>query len=174
MNFDLHKSIEILERTPDVLSTMLLDISTDWTSVNEGENTWSVYDVIGHLVHCEKADWIVRAEIILSQNPDKKFEPFDRFAQFKESKGKTLAQLLEEFKTRRTENVKRLRDKNLSDTDLTKTGIHPSFGTVTLSQLLATWTVHDFTHIAQIARVMAKQYKTAVGPWIAYLGVLNR
>lgn len=174
MNFDLTKSIEILERTPAVLNTMLHDISPDWTSVNEGEDTWSVYDVIGHLVHCEKADWIVRAEIILSQDPDKKFEPFDRFAQFRDSKGKTLAQLLSEFETRRHENINRLRAKNLTDTDLGKTGIHPAFGTVTLSQLLATWTVHDFTHIAQIARVMAKQYKTAVGPWIAYLGVLNR
>jgi hypothetical protein len=174
MNFTIEKSKEILERTPDVLHTMLQGASTEWTSINEGGETWSVYDVIGHLIHGEKTDWVPRAAIILAENTDKKFKPFDRFAQFEESKGKSLPQLLEEFKILRKRNMEWLLSKQLTDKDLAKKGIHPAFGEVTLSQLLATWTVHDLNHIAQIARIMAKQYKTAVGPWIEYLGILKQ
>jgi hypothetical protein len=173
MAFSLEKSIEILERTPDVLYTMLYGISDDWTQHNEGGETWSVFDVVGHLIHGEKADWVTRAEIILSENPDKKFEPFDRFAQFEESKGKTLVQLLEEFKLLRKKNIERLLSKNLVEKDFDKTGIHPSFGEVKLSQLLSTWVAHDLDHISQISRVMAKQYKEEVGPWIEYLKILR-
>jgi hypothetical protein len=174
MNFTLEKSIEILKRTPDVLNAMLHNISTDWTSKNEGEKTWSVYDIIGHLIHGEKTDWMPRAEIILSEKADKKFELFDRFAQFEESKGKSLQQLLDEFKILREKNIELLRSKNISEKNLEEKGIHLAFGEVTLSQLLATWVVHDLNHIAQIARVMAIQYKGDVGPWTAYLKILQQ
>ena len=173
MNFTLKKSIEILERTPQVLTTMLDNISADWTSNNEGGETWSVYDIIGHLIYGEKTDWIPRTEIILSDNPDKKFELFDRFAQFRESKGKSLKQLLDEFEQLRIKNIECLRSKNITAPDLEETGIHPAFGEVSLSQLLSTWVVHDLNHIAQIARVMANQYKADVGPWTAYLKILQ-
>jgi hypothetical protein len=173
MNFTIEKSVEILERTPNVLNTMLQNISIDWTSNNEGGETWSVYDIIGHLIHGEKTDWIPRAEIILSEKPDKTFEPFDRFAQFKESEGKSLTQLLDEFKILRNKNIEHLRSKKLTDKNLEERGIHPAFGEVTLSQLLSTWAVHDLNHIAQISRVMAKQYKAEVGPWIEYLRILQ-
>jgi len=174
MAFRLEKSIEILERTPNVLYTMLHGISNDWTLNNEGGETWSAFDVVGHLIHGEKADWVLRAEIILSKNPDKKFEPFDRFAQFEESKGKTLLQLLDEFKILRKKNIDRLLSKNLTEKDFEKTGVHPAFGRVSLSQLVSTWVAHDLDHIAQIARVMAKQYKEDVGPWIEYLKILRQ
>lgn len=174
MEFSLSKSIEMLERTPDILFQYLQNLHPDWTSNNEGEGTWSAYDVIGHLIHGDKTDWVDRAEIILSNRNEKRFEAFDRFAQFENSKGKTLPQLLTEFKTIRKANIERLRNWNITDEDLKKTGIHPSFGTVTLAQLLATWVVHDLDHISQISRVMAKQYKDEVGPWIAYLKILRQ
>ncbi len=173
MEFSLSKSIEILERTPDILAAMLQNISTDWTSNNEGGETWSVYDVVGHLIEGEKTDWIPRMDIVLSGKADKTFEPFDRFAQFGENKGLPLAALLEEFKKLRHQNLIYLRSKNLTESQCEQTGIHPAFGEVSLSQLLATWTVHDLNHIAQISRVMAKQYKEAVGPWMEYLRVLQ-
>lgn len=173
MNFDLEKSMQILERTPAVLHTMLQDISDDWTSPNEGGDSWSVYDIVGHLIHGEKTDWISRAEIILSENGNKEFKPFDRFAQFENSKGKSLSQLLNEFELLREFNVQHLRSKNIIPGLLESKGIHPDFGEVSLSQLLSTWVVHDLNHIAQISRVMAKQYKEAVGPWVKYLGILK-
>jgi DinB superfamily len=173
MNFTIEKSIEILERTPAVLTLLLQDISADWTAVNEGPGTWSVYDIIGHLIHGEKTDWIPRAKIILSESPDKAFTLFDRFAQFEESKGQSLKQLLDEFKILREKNIEYIRSKKITANNLEEKGIHPAFGEVTLSQLLATWVVHDLNHIAQISRVMAKQYKAAVGPWTAYLKILQ-
>ncbi|MBQ4819514.1 DinB family protein [Aquimarina sp. MMG016] len=173
MKFNLNKSIEILQRTPNVLITMLQNMDKEWVFNNEGEKTWSVYDIIGHFIHGEKTDWIPRMEIILSDNPDKTFIPFDRFAQFENSKGKTLKQLLDEFQKLRKSNIEKLISTNLTDEDLQKTGIHPDFGSVTLSQLLATWVVHDLNHIAQISRVIAKQYTTEVGPWSTYLRILK-
>jgi hypothetical protein len=173
MEFSLSKSIEILERTPEVLFQLLQNLHSDWTYGNEGADTWSAYDVIGHLIHGDKTDWINRAEMILSGKSERRFESFDRFAQFEESKGKSLSQLLNEFKTIRASNIERLRKLRITDGDLKKTGIHPSFGEVTLTQLLATWVVHDLDHISQISRVMAKQYKEEVGPWIAYLKILR-
>lgn len=173
MNFILSKSMEVLERTPDVLSAMLQGVSDYWTSNNEGNETWSVYDIVGHLIHGEKTDWIPRMEIILSDKTDKTFEPFDRFAQLEDSKGKSLPQLLEEFKILRRENMEHLRSKKLTSELYEEKGIHPAFGQITLSQLLSTWTVHDLNHISQIARVMAKQYKEEVGPWIDYLKILQ-
>lgn len=173
MKFSFEKSIEILERTPKTLEVLLTGLSEDWISNNEGEATWSVFDVIGHLVHGEKTDWIERTHIILSSEENKTFTPFDRFAQFKDSKGKTLAQLLKEFQELRTTNLQILKDLQIADPDLKKTGIHPSFGEVTLEQLLSTWVVHDLNHVSQISRVMAKQYKDSVGPWIDYLRILK-
>lgn len=174
MEFSVEKAIEILERTPVALSVLLTGLSPDWTSHNEGGDTWAVYDVIGHLIHGDKTDWLARTELILSDASPKTFEPFDRFAQFENSKGKSLPQLLEEFKEVRSFNLTRLRQLAIQPEDLRKTGIHPAFGEVTLSQLLATWVAHDLDHVSQISRVMAKQYKAEVGPWIAYLKILNQ
>ncbi len=173
MDFNIKNAIQILERTPDVLHAMLQGLSADWTSRNEGGESWSVYDIIGHLIHGEKTDWIPRMEIILSEKPGKTFEPFDRFAQFEVSKGKSLEQLLDEFKTWRQKNIERLRSEKITDKILEEKGIHPAFGEVTLAQLLSTWVVHDLNHIAQIARVMAHQYHAEVGPWIEYLRILQ-
>ena len=174
MNYDVQQSIEVLRRTPDTLNAWLNGLPDDWVHNNEGPDTWSPYDVVGHLVHGEKTDWIARMEIILSNNPDKRFKVFDRFAMFTDSIGKDLQQLLQEFKTLRQNNLHILESRNLTAADLSKTGIHPAFGEVTLSQLLATWTAHDLGHLAQIARVMAKQYTEAVGPVTEYLSVFRR
>lgn len=173
MLFELDKSLEILERTPLVIEAMLRGLSKEWITINEGPETWSAYYVVGHLIHGEKTDWIPRMEIILSDQANGKFEPFDRFAQFKESEGKSTAQLLDEFKSLRQRNVDLIRSKKLTADDFVKKGVHPDFGIVTLAQLLSTWVVHDLTHIAQISRVMGKQYKSEVGPWKAYLRILN-
>jgi hypothetical protein len=141
---------------------------------NEGEHSWSPYDVVGHLIFGEKTDWIVRIQTILGNSEDKLFEPFDRFAQLENDQNQPIAILLEEFSKLRVENIKTLKSLHITEIDFSKTGIHPEFGEVTLAQLIATWVVHDLGHIAQISRVMAKQYKTDVGPWIDYLGVLKR
>jgi hypothetical protein len=174
MKFSIHKSIDILERTPVVLQKLLEGLSVEWTLNHEGGETWSAYDVIGHLIHGDKTDWLTRAELILSDNVDKKFEPFDRFAQFENSKGKTLEQLLGEFKEVRSASIKRLKSLNITEQDFEKIGVHLTFGEVKLAQLLATWAVHDLDHISQIARVMAKQYKNEVGPWIEFLKILKQ
>ena len=174
MKFSLTQAIEILEQTPQVLSQLLSNLSTEWTSNNEGGETWSPFDVIGHLINGDKTDWLNRVEIILSNSTDKRFDSFDRFAQFESSKGKTVLQLLDEFKQIRAENLSRLKQLNISNEDLSKIGIHPVFGEVKLSQLLSTWVVHDLDHISQISRVMATQYKTEVGPWIEFLKILNQ
>lgn len=174
MKFSIDSSIEILERTPQVLISLLNGLSDEWIKNNEGEETWSAFDIVGHLIYGEKTDWIVRMNIILSDNSDKTFSDFDRFAHFKESKGKTISQLLNEFKDLRNKNLTVLKSLELKSDDLKKSGIHPSFGEVTLKQLLSTWVAHDLGHIAQISRVMAKQYKEEVGPWWEYIPVLNR
>ena len=174
MNFTLEKSIEILSRTPNVLNAMLSDIPSDWYSKNEGGDTWSPYDIVGHLVHGERADWIPRLKIILSGTPERKFESFDRFAQFEESKGKSLTTLLDEFSELRAQNVSFLKSEKRIPENMDTTGVHPAFGDVTLRQLLSTWVVHDLNHIAQISRVMANQYKAEVGPWVAYLRILQQ
>lgn len=174
MKFDLKKAVEVLERTPAVLRTLLQDLSTEWVMNNEGGDSWSPYDVIGHLIHGEMTDWIPRTGIILLQDPDNcVFQPFDRFAQFDNSKGKNLSDLLSEFEQLRRKNLDLLRDYSITEADLQLTGIHPELGKVNLAQLLATWVTHDLTHIAQISRVMAKQYKDEVGPWRSYIGVLR-
>jgi hypothetical protein len=173
MQFSINKSLEVLDRTPRIITGMLIGVSDDWVRSNEGPDTWSPYDIVGHLIHGEKTDWIPRMEIILSDGPEKTFQPFDRFAQFRESQNRTMPQLLEEFTELRVKNVAILRSKNISDKLLNKTGVHPKFGEVTLSQLLATWAVHDLNHIGQMARVMAKQYASEVGPWTEFLRILK-
>lgn len=173
MNFSLQRSIEILERTPSILDSFFNELSDDWTLNNEGENTWSPYDIIGHLIHGERTDWIERAKIIIYQQDDKTFESFDRYAQINESQGKSLAQLIEEFKLLRNDNLNELRALNISEEMLDLEGIHPELGKVNLNQLLATWVVHDLGHIAQISRVMAFQYKNEVGPWTDYLKIIE-
>jgi hypothetical protein len=174
MQFQLDHALEILERTPAALRGLLGGLSEAWTSPNEGPDTFSAFDNVGHLIHGERTDWIPRARIILAQGPNRRFEPYDRFAQKRESQGKTLADLLDEFARLRAENVATLRGWRLSDAELALHGEHPEFGVVTLRQLLATWAAHDLGHVAQIARVLAKQYREAVGPWRAYLPVLDR
>jgi hypothetical protein len=173
MQFQLQNAIEILERTPTVLNALLRNLSPEWINPNEGPDTWSPYDIVGHFIHGELTDWIPRARIILSGDANQSFVPFDRFAQFENSKGKSIQQLLDEFTLLRQQNVELLRSFNLSESDLDKTGIHPDFGPVTMRQLLSTWTVHDLNHIGQIVRVMAKQYYEEVGPWVPYLKILQ-
>lgn len=173
MKFDLEKSILILERTPVVLEVLLSGLPDDWIMHNEGGETWSPYDVMGHLVHGEKTDWMARTKIILNEGTGRTFDVFKRTAMFEESKGKSLSDLLKEFKSARAENLKILRSFHLGEKDLDKKGIHPKFGEVTLRQLLSTWTIHDLTHLAQIGRVMAKQYKTEIGPWIEYMRLVQ-
>jgi DinB family protein len=174
MDFDLERGIPILARTPAVLRTMLGDLPSGWTDANEGPDTWSPYVILGHLVHGELTDWIQRAGIILAQGVSRRFEQFDRNAQFRESEGKSLGDLLDEFMQLRDSNLAVLVGWNLTQAQLALEGEHPAFGTVTLGQLLATWVAHDLGHIAQIARVMAKQYRDAIGPWRAYLPVMDR
>jgi hypothetical protein len=173
MKFELNKAIPILEHTPEILKNLLENLPEEWTHNNEGPNTWSPYDVVGHLIHGEKTDWMVRAEIILGKASSKEFVPFDRFAQFEDSQGKNMTDLLTEFEHLRKANISSLRSKNLSSEDLSLLGIHPELGPVTLGQLLSAWVVHDLGHIVQISRVMAKQYKDEVGPWPKYMTILN-
>lgn len=172
MDYSLDKAIEILERTPIALNSLLKDLSIDWTVPNEGENTWSPYDVVGHLIHGEKTDWIVRTKIILEQK-GQPFEPFDRFAQFEASQGKSINDLLDEFQHLRSNNLETLKSLDITEAKLALEGTHPELGKVTLRNLLSTWVAHDLGHIAQISRVMAKQYKEEVGVWYQYLGILQ-
>ena len=173
MKFTFDNSIPILERTPTVLRTLLNNLADDWVMSNEGPATFSPYDVVGHLVHGEKTDWVIRIRRILDHGTAMAFEPYDRFAQFEESKGKDLLQLMNEFEQLRNENLVWLKSVKLNEDDLDKKGMHPTLGEVTLRNLLATWVVHDLTHIAQITRVMAKQYKEEMGPWPEFFRILS-
>lgn len=174
MIFELDRSKEILERTPNVLDTLLTGLSKGWTENNEGKNTWSPYDIVGHLIFGEKTDWIVRIKTILKNSENKLFEPFDRFAQLNEDQNRPISDLINEFKLLREKNLNELESLNITQKDYERVGIHPEFGNVTLKQLISTWAVHDLGHIAQITRVMAKQYTKEVGPWINYLGILKK
>jgi hypothetical protein len=174
MDFELATGVAVLERTPHTLRAMLAGLPPSWIEGTEGPETWSPYDIVGHLIHGERTDWIPRARIILSQGANRRFTPFDRFAQFRESEGKSLTDLLEEFARLRAENLVTLAQWGLTEAQLALEGEHPAFGPVTLRQLLATWVAHDLGHIAQTARVMAKQYREAIGPWRAYLPVMDR
>lgn len=174
MDLDLSMAVGVLERTPTVLRSTLDGLDSAWIDATEGPGTWSPYVIVGHVVHAERTDWIPRARIILSGAPERRFTPFDRFAQLRQTEGKTLAELLDEFARLRAESLMTLAGWRLTDAQLALTGEHPEFGTVTLRQLLATWVAHDLGHLAQTARVMAKQYREAVGPWRAYLPIMDR
>jgi predicted protein tyrosine phosphatase len=174
MQFQLTHALEVLERTPATFRALLGGMSTAWTAPNEGPDTFSAFDNVGHLIHGERTDWIPRARLILAQEANRRFEPYDRFAQYHESQGKSLAELLDEFARLRAENLVTLRGWQLSERELALEGEHPELGVVTLRQLLATWVAHDLGHVAQTARVLAKQYREAVGPWRVYLPVLDR
>ena len=173
MKFVLNEGVAVLERTPVVLRALLHELPESWTHHNEGGESWSPFDVVGHLVHGEQTDWIPRVRMVLEQGESRVFNPFDRFAQFEESEGKSMTQLLEDFASLRRRNLATLADWKLSPEQLARTGRHPDFGTVTLAQLLATWTAHDLAHLRQIARVMARQYAVAVGPWREFMPVMS-
>lgn len=174
MAFDLTDGIAALTRTPVTLRAMLGELGPTWTATTEGPDTWSPYDIVGHLLHGELTDWIPRAELILARGPNRRFVPYDREAHFRESRGRSLGDLLDAFAEARRANLATLAGWRLSEAQLAWEGEHPAFGPVTLRQLLATWVVHDLGHVAQVARVMAKQYRDAVGPWRAYLPILDR
>jgi hypothetical protein len=174
MEFELTSGVAILQRTPDTLRAMLSGLPQEWTDATEGPDTWSPYIIVGHLIHGERTDWIARAEIILAQGESRLFTPYDRFAQFRESEGKSLRELLDEFAGLRHQNLATLASWHLDDSQLALEGEHPAFGPVTLRQLLATWVVHDLGHVAQAARVMAKQYRDVIGPWREYLPIVDR
>lgn len=171
--FNLAESIALLTRTPAVLNALLRGLPDTWIRCNEGIDTWNAFDIVGHLVFAERTDWMPRVRILLENGEARPFDPFDRFAQVKEGHGKSLEQLLESFSTLRSESLIALQSLNLEQEDLVRRGRHPALGSVTLSQLLAAWTVHDLTHLHQLSRTMAYQYREAVGPWSAYLGVLR-
>ena len=172
-SFNIDEAIQILETTPGVLNALLLNLPEGWADSREGPDTWSPYDIVGHLIHGEKTDWILRMQMILEEGSSKPFPDFDRQAQFRESKGKSLSQLLVQFEELRKKNIGELKRQQLTESDFGKTGHHPDFGEVTLQQLLSTWVVHDLGHLRQIARVLAKQYKEEIGPWAEFLPVVN-
>jgi hypothetical protein len=173
MNFDLNKSIEILERTPEVYLALFNNSKYNLDKINEGADTWSGYNIIGHIIHGEKTDWIPRAEMILGDSKNKTFDPYDRFAQEKLYSSQTTEELLTEFKTLRNQNIEKLISWNLSEPDLDKKGIHPDLGIVTLRQLISTWTIHDIAHLNQVSRAIVKHFSEDVGPWKKYNKLLN-
>jgi hypothetical protein len=173
MEHRLQDTVALLSRTPTALRALLLELPDAWISQDEGQGTWNVYGVVGHLIQGERTDWIPRAKRIIQYGRTKAFDPFDRLAQERESLGKSFRDLVEEFSHLRSRNLNELKSMNLAPIDLEKQGLHPSLGIVTLSQLLATWAAHDLTHLHQISRIMAHQYREAVGPWSAYLGVMH-
>jgi uncharacterized damage-inducible protein DinB len=173
VEYTLNDAALLLARTPSVVRAMLADLPADWSASTEGPGTWSPFDVVGHLIHAERTDWIPRVEHLLEHGESRPFPPFDREAMFEASRGASLNQLLTTFEQLRAESLARLAELGVSESDLGRRGTHPEFGSVTLRQHLATWVVHDFTHIGQVARVLAKQYGDAVGPWRAYLSILR-
>jgi DinB superfamily len=173
MAHDLQNTVSLLKRTPAALDAFLRDLPEIWTFRHEGEGTWSVFDIVGHLIHAEHTDWLPRARTILQSGEARTFEPFDRRGHIQQTQGKSLEQLLDEFAHARSESLDQLNALQLSRDDLARRGRHPAFGVVTLSELLATWAAHDLNHLHQISRVMAHQYRETVGPWSAYLGVMQ-
>ena len=173
MEHDLEQSLSLLQRTPAALNTLLRDLPETWTARNEGDQSWTISDVVAHLIQGERTDWLPRTKIVLQFGDTQTFEPFDMSGHVQERRGKSLPQLLDEFARLRLENLAELRALNLRPEDLARRGQHPSLGVITLSQMLATWPVHDLTHLHQISRIMAHQYREAVGPWSPYLGVLH-
>ena len=174
MQFKLAETTQLLGRTPATLTALVGGMPESWLKCTEGAGTWSAYDVVGHLIHGEMTDWIPRARMILEHGESKAFEPFDRVAMFRDDQTRPISALLDQFAFMRGENIAILNNLKLTDNDLARRGTHPELGTVTLGQLLSTWVVHDMTHVAQIARVSAKQYCHEVGPWKEYLSILKR
>jgi len=172
--FDLSQTLDVLARTPAVVDALLRGTSASWHAIDEGADTWSAFDVVGHLIHGEETDWVPRARIILEHGAERPFEPFDRFAQLSRFAGWSLDRLLDRFAELRAANLEVVQGWRLTDAQLALPGRHPELGAVDLQQLLATWAVHDLNHLAQIARVMAKRYTEEVGAWRAYLSILNR
>lgn len=174
MEYQYEQAVEILRRTPATLTIFLRGLSEAWTTSAEGPDTWSVYDIVGHLLHGEESDWIERTRVILEHGEQQPFDSFDRTAMFEKYRGLSLDQLLAAFEQARSNNLATLSEWRITPDKLTLKGMHPALGTVTLSQLLATWVVHDLNHIGQIVEVMARQYAETVGPWSAYLAILTR
>ena len=170
---NLEHTISLLARTPSVLEVFLRDLPELWTRRNEGDGTWNAFDIVAHLIYTERTDWMVRARMVLQSGEARMFDPVDRCGHVRESQGKQLGQLLDEFSRLRSKNLDELRALSLRPEDIERCGRHPSLGTVTLAQLLAAWAAHDLTHLHQISRVMAHQYRDAVGPWSRFLGVLH-
>ena len=173
MEHDLQQTTLLLSRFPAALAALLRGLPEPWMFANEGGETWSPFDVVGHLIHAEITDWMPRVKMVLAAGETQTFEPFDRRAQERDSEGKSPELLLDEFARLRAANLRELRALDLQEDDLKRRGRHPAFGVVTLSQLLATWAAHDLNHLHQISRIMAHQYREAVGPWSRYLGVLQ-
>jgi hypothetical protein len=171
--FAMDEAVALLARTPATLDALLRDLPEGWVEAHEGEKTWSPYDVVGHLIHGERTDWVPRARIILQHGESRAFEKFDRFAQFAESEGRPLSSLLDEFATLRQTNLRELAALDITNADLKRRGRHPELGVVTLGQLLSTWVAHDLDHLVQISRVMARKYADEVGPWRAYLRIIS-
>jgi hypothetical protein len=169
----MEEAVAILARTPATLDALLRGLPDGWILANEGGETWSPFDVIGHLIHGERTDWMPRVRIILAHGEARAFDPFDRFAQFTRSEGRTLASLLDELAELRRQNLHELAALRLTDADLDRRGRHPELGVVTLGQLLATWVAHDLDHVVQVSRVLARQYSDEVGPWRAYLRIIS-
>jgi uncharacterized damage-inducible protein DinB len=174
VNFSLNDALPVLRTTPRVLRAWLEELPQPWTSATEGPETWSPFDIVGHLIHGERTDWMDRVEILLAHGESRPFTPFDRFAQFEASRGKSLDELLDTFAQLRAANLERLEALQLKQKDFSRTGLHPELGRVNLGQLLATWVAHDLNHLGQIARVMGRQYTEAVGPWLEYLPMLGQ
>jgi hypothetical protein len=166
-------AISLLARTPATLDALLRDLPDTWTLCHEGESTWSAFDVVGHLIQTERTDWMPRVKSVLQFGATRAFDPVDRFAQIIENRGKSLPHLLDEFARLRSQSLDELHALNLRPADFDRLGLHPALGEVTMSNLLAAWTCHDLTHLHQISRIMAHQYRDAVGPWSIYLGVLH-
>jgi hypothetical protein len=173
MEFEIESAISVLASTPQTVRAMLSSLPHHWTGAGDRSEAWTPFDIVGHLIHGEETDWIPRAQIILEQGQNRTFEPFDRFAQFEHSKGKSLADLIDEFERLRTRSLETLRSWNLNDAQLDLKGTHPELGDVTLRHLLSTWVVHDLNHVRQISTSMAVKYETAVGPWKEYLSILK-
>ena len=174
MDFQLDEALAVLQRTPGTLAALLRGLPDGWTRGVEGADTWSAYDIVGHLLHGEEGNWIARAQMILEDGEGRPFAPFNRTAMFTKYDGYSLDQLLDAFAEARSRNLETLRALDITPEKLGLTGTHPALGKVTLSQLLSAWTVHDLNHMGQIVEVMAQQYADAVGPWKAYLAILTR
>jgi hypothetical protein len=173
MEFALSQTVVMLERTPSALDALLRELPDAWTQSREGQGTWTVFEVVAHLIHGERTDWMPRVRVILEHGCTRAFEPFDRLGHIEASRGKSLPELLDEFSSVREHSLRELHALNLQPAQLALRGLHPALGPVTLQQLLATWAVHDQTHLHQISRILAHQYREAVGPWSEYLGVLK-